>query len=136
MFISHHRRNPEKLARKRDALCVWHVGGQFPHPSLFKRRRTLSYIYVHALGLGDENGEVAVNGRLGGQVSYLANSGFTQRRLHAAFDLATPIVPIFTVPEDYRVDSARRHVLFVNAARAKYTSPPKSTPPRSLSAAM
>ena len=25
-----------------DALSVWHVGGQFPHPSLFKRRR----IYV------------------------------------------------------------------------------------------
>ena len=44
---------------------------------------------------------VAVNDRLGGRVSYLANSGFTQRRLHAAFDLATPIVPIFTVPEDY-----------------------------------
>lgn len=102
-----------------DALCVWHVGGQFPHPSLFKRRRTLSYIYVHALGLGNENGVVAVNGRLGGRVSYLANSGFTQRRLHAAFDLATPIVPIFTVPEDYRVDSARRHVLFVNPSRAK-----------------
>ncbi|MEC8585854.1 MAG: hypothetical protein VXY81_14865, partial [Pseudomonadota bacterium] len=55
---------------------------QFPHPSLFKRRRTLSYIYVHALGLGNENGVVAVNERLGGQVSYLANSGFTQRRLH------------------------------------------------------
>ena len=25
-----------------DALSVWHVGGQFPHPSLFKRRRMLS----------------------------------------------------------------------------------------------
>ena len=102
-----------------DALSVWHVGGQFPHPSLFKRRRTLSYIYVHALSLGNEKGVVAVNGRLGGRVSYLANSGFTQRGLHAAFDLATPIVPIFPVPEDYRVDSARRHVLFVNPSRAK-----------------
>ena len=56
---------------------------------------------------------MAVNGRLGGRVSYLANSGLTQRRLHAVFDLATPIVPIFPVPEDYQVDSARRHVLFV-----------------------
>ena len=25
-----------------DALSVMHIGGQFPHPSLFKRRRTLS----------------------------------------------------------------------------------------------
>ena len=61
---------------------------------------------------------MAVNGRLGGRVSYLANSGLTQRRLHAVFDLATPIVPIFPVPEDYQVDSERRHVLFVNPSRA------------------
>ena len=30
------------LRANADALSVWHVGGQFPHPSLFKRRRTLS----------------------------------------------------------------------------------------------
>ena len=65
----------------------------------------------------ERKGGVAVNGRLGGRVSYLANSGLTQRRLHAVFDLATPIVPIFPVPEDYQVDSERRHVLFVAVAR-------------------
>ena len=102
-----------------DAFSVWHVSRQSFHPSLFKRCRTLSYVYVHALGLGNESGVVAVYCRLGGRVSYLANSGFTQRCLHAAFDLSTPIVPIFTVPENYQVDSARRHVLFVNPSRAK-----------------
>ncbi|MGB1007253.1 MAG: hypothetical protein ACPGVX_08755 [Thalassobaculaceae bacterium] len=47
------------LRENTDALCVWHVGGQFPHPSLFKGRRTVSYLYVHALGLGNEIGVAA-----------------------------------------------------------------------------
>ncbi|MGB1007252.1 MAG: hypothetical protein ACPGVX_08750, partial [Thalassobaculaceae bacterium] len=33
--------------------------------------------------------------------------------------MTAPILPIFTAPEDYRVDSARRTVLLVNPTRAK-----------------
>jgi glycosyltransferase involved in cell wall biosynthesis len=70
--------------------------------------------YVHEVESIDDLGEVASRG-----VPFLANSRFTAGRLDERFGIEAEVIYPLVKPEEYRTESSRSRVLFVNAIPRK-----------------